>query len=124
MHLGPEITLPGSGNSVVFPSYNTAGSFLLHIYTTSPINSLTVERSGDAKVIASDKKEFFAESQYTSSFDILSVYKVGVPWLTDATSGAYQVKVTNDDQESSTIDINIIKAEGKWVLFCLAQKLV
>lgn len=119
MHSGPKITLPDGGNSVVFPSQNMSGSFLLHIYTTSPIISLNFERSGEVKAVASDKKEFFAEDQYSSPHDILSVYKVGIPWLTYAMNGDYQVKVTNVDQESSTLSIKITKTEGKIVFTSL-----
>ena len=115
MHSGPKIALSDGGNSLVFPSQNMSGSFMLHIYTTSPIISLKFERSGEAKAVASVKKEFFAVDQYSSPHDILSVYKVGIPWLTDAMSGDYQVKVTNVDQESGTLNIKITKAEGKIV---------
>lgn len=111
--LEPKIVLPGGGGSIVFPSHNVSGSFSLRIYSTSPVNSLTVRRSSGTEVVASGKKQFFAELQYSSPFDILNVYKVGIPWLTDAINGDYQVKVTNDDQESSTLDLKIIKAEGK-----------
>ena len=113
-HTGPKITLAGGGNTIAFPSHNLSGSFMLHIYTTSPINSLTFERSGDTTLapVASDKSQFFAEMQYSSPFDILTEYRVGIPWLTDDLNGDYEVRVTNEDQESSTLSIRIIKAKG------------
>jgi hypothetical protein len=90
-----------------------SGSFILQIYTTSPISSLTFERSGDTTPGASDKNQFFAEMKYSSLFDILTEYRVGIPWLTDELSGGYVVKVKNEDKESSTFSMKIIKAKGK-----------
>ena len=115
-YTGPTIVVPGADeeNSISFPSYNMSGSFFLQVYSTSSISSLTFQRSSStAKMAASNKKQFFAELQYSSPYDILNVYKVGIPWLTDKLSGEYQVKVTNDERESSNLDIMIIKADGK-----------
>ena len=86
---------------------------MLQIYTTSSISSLTFERSGDTTPVASDKSQFFAEMKYSSPFDILTEYRVGIPWLTDDLSGDYVVKVKNEDQKSSTLGIKIIKAKGR-----------
>ena len=93
---------------------------MLQIYTTSPISSLTFERSGDTTPVASDKKQFFAEMKYSSPFDILSEYKVGIPWLTDDLSGDYVVKAKNEDKESSTFSMKIIKAKGKEYYYYVA----
>ena len=91
-----------------------SGSFRLHIYTTSPINGITIQRSSQQSgpSTTSDEEQFLIERQYSSTFDILSVYEVGVPWLTRKINGDYQIKVTNEDGESGTLDIKIMKAEG------------
>lgn len=86
---------------------------MLEIYTTSPIISLSVERSGGNGPTATEKNQFFIEHQYSSTFDILAGYRVGIPWLTDELNGEYSVKVTNDDRESTTLGIKIVKATGK-----------
>ena len=70
--------------------------------------------------MASDKKQFFAEMKYSSPFDILSEYKVGIPWLTDDLSGDYVVKAKNEDKESSTFSMKIIKAKGKEYYYYVA----
>ena len=67
--------------------------------------------------MASNKNQFFAEMKYSSPFDILTEYRVGIPWLTDDLSGDYVVKVTNEDKESSTLGIKIIKAKGKRIQY-------
>ena len=112
-HTGPEITLGGGGNLVSFPSYNMSGSFLLHIYSTSPITSITVQRSGSAEQSTTNEEQFLIEKRYSSTYDILSEYKIGVPWLTHKLNGDYQIKVINEDRESGLLDVKITKAQGE-----------
>lgn len=109
LYTGPVIVVKGHDNyQVVFLPEVTSGSFMVHVYTTSPLTSFTLQRSDG--IIPSE--QIVTEPVSYSPYGIIAEYKVSLPWLEDKTTGVYTVSVTNEDNESADQNINILKAKG------------
>ena len=103
------IVVQGSDDyRVVFAPQDTSGSFIILIYTTTPITSFLLERSDGV----SSSEQILSEQVSYSPYGIVAMYNITMPWLKDKMSGVYTASITNKDKESVTKNIEILKAKG------------
>lgn len=93
---------------VVFPPWETAGTFTVDVYTTSQLVAFRVQRSdGDPQ-----EQQMLTEFVSYPSNSIVAKYRVGIPWISEKLNGIYTISVTNRDGESATQTVRIEKAAG------------
>ena len=108
---GPMIRLHGEDKNCttkLFPSWNESGSLLVDVYTMSSLTNFEVEK---IKGVPHNKKILVKQVSY-NPFEIIAVYRIEIPWLTDSVSGTFALTVENKDRENTTLNVEIIKAKG------------
>ena len=115
-HTGPRITLVGhKDHRVVFPYWETAGTFTVDVYTTSQLIAFRVQRSDGHP----QERQLLTEFVSYPLNSIIATYRVGIPWMKDGVSGVYTISVTNGDDESAAQTVKIERAQGECYIACL-----
>lgn len=97
---------------MLFSAEVTSGTFVVDVYTASPLKAFLVERSDGKPQEQQLLVDFLSYPYYT----IHAKYRVGIPWMTGSVNGLYTITVTNQDEESASEIVQILKAECEYIL--------
>ena len=103
---------------MLFSAEVTSGAFVVDVYTTSPVKAFLVKRS-DGKP---QEQQLLVEFLSYPYYGIHAKYRVGIPWMTASVNGLYAITITNQNEESTTKIVQILKAECE--LPCLIYLLI
>ncbi len=94
------------GNTVFLSDHN---SFNITLYSTSPVTTFKMERSDG---LSSEGQPIVTRLVTRNAYNLLSVYRVKIPTATEGIRAIYTLTVVNEDQESITQNVGIVKPRG------------
>lgn len=115
---GPKVYIEGQlDHTLRLPSINTSITFNVLVYSTSPVSTFNIERTDGVTTRVGNL--IVTDSDTHNPFSIVVRHRIEVPSVTDEITGTYTVTVVNEERESVTQNIDIIRATGIKVLSCV-----